>query len=396
MSDEQQRPAQGANLKYVGIGAAVIALAVVTFGIATRSIADADLAQTAADAAIPTVAVLQLGAPSRDDTKVSASTSNGGLVLPGNVQAYNAAPIFARTNGYVRRWLVDIGDSVKAGQTLAILDAPELDQQLAQARAAYQSALAEQKLAQSTSTRWSAMLAKDAVSKQEADEKAGDFAAKSAVTNAEAANVKRLVALQGFTRLTAPFAGVVTSRSAQIGALVVSGNAAAQPLFTIADIERMRIYVRVPQGVSSEIRPGLRGTMALPEYPGRRFEAVLTRSASAVDTQSGTVLIELQAANTDRALKPGAFAQVTLPIGSGTSALRVPSSAILFREEGPAVGYVDPKGKVTVVPVGLGRDEGQTVEVTSGLKGNERVIVTPPDALATGDVVRVESGRAAK
>ncbi|WP_443971000.1 efflux RND transporter periplasmic adaptor subunit [Sphingobium sp. CR28] len=396
MSDEQQKPAQGANLKYVGIGAAVIALAVVAFGVATRSIADADLAQTAADAAIPTVAVLQLGAPPTGDAKANAGTADGGLVLPGNVQAYNAAPIFARTNGYVRRWLVDIGDSVKAGQTLAILDAPELDQQLAQARAAYQSALAEQKLAQSTSARWSAMLAKDAVSKQEADEKAGDFAAKSAVTNAEAANVKRLVALQGFTRLTAPFAGVVTSRSAQIGALVVSGNAAAQPLFTIADVKRMRIYVRVPQGASSEIRPGLGATMTLPEYPGRRFQAVLTRSASAVDTQSGTVLIELQAANPDRALKPGAFAQVTLPIGSGTNALRVPSSAILFREEGPAIGYVDPKGKVTVVPVGLGRDEGQTVEVTSGLKGNERVIVTPPDALATGDVVRVESGRAPK
>lgn len=396
MSDEQQKPAQGANLKYVGIGAVTIALAVVAFGVVTRSLADADLAQTAADAAIPTVAVLQLGAPPTGDAKAKGSTADSGLVLPGNVQAYNAAPIFARTNGYVRRWLVDIGDSVKAGQTLAILDAPELDQQLAQARAAYQSALAEQKLAQSTSTRWSAMLAKDAVSKQEADEKAGDFAAKSAVTNAEAANVKRLVALQGFTRLTAPFAGVVTSRSAQIGALVVSGNAAAQPLFTIADVERMRIYVRVPQGASSEIRPGLGATMTLPEYPGRRFQAVLTRSASAVDTQSGTVLIELQAANPDRALKPGAFAQVTLPIGSGTNALRVPSSAILFREEGPAIGYVDPKGKVTVVPVGLGRDEGQTVEVTSGLKGNERVIVTPPDALTTGDVVRVESGRAPK
>lgn len=397
MSDEQQHPAQSANLKRIGIGAGVVALAVVAFGIATRSFADADLEKTAADAAIPTVAILQLGGPvAKPDGAKPADGAGTGLVLPGNVQAFNTAPIYARTNGYVRRWLVDIGDSVRAGQPLAILDAPELDQQLAQARADYQTALAEQKLAQTTSVRWNAMLAKDAVSRQETDEKAGDLAARTAVANAQAANVKRLVALQGFTRLSAPFSGVVTSRSAQIGALVVSGNAAAQPLFTVADVHRMRIYVRVPQGVSGQIKPGLRATMTLPEYPGRSFDAVMTRSADAVDAQSGTVLIELQADNPDRALKHGAFAQVTLPVAGGARAIRVPSSAILFREEGPAIGYVDAKGKVTVVPVGLGRDEGQQVEIASGLKGNERVIVTPPDALETGDTVRVESGSAKK
>ncbi len=208
----------------------------------------------------------------------------------------------------MRRWLVDIGDPVKDGETLAILDAPEVDQQLAQARADYRTALAEQNLAKTTSERWRTLLAKDAVSQQEADEKAGDFAAKTAVANAQAANVRRLSALQGFTRLTAPFAGVVTSRSAQIGALVTAGSASSQPpLFTVSDVRRMRTYVRVPQGFSAQVHPGVHATMTLPEYPGRTFNAEVTRTARAVDQQSGTVLVELQSDNADRALEPGAM-----------------------------------------------------------------------------------------
>lgn len=390
MSDEQQNR----TLKRVGIGAGVVAIAVVALGIAARSGADAELARTTADAATPTVAVMRpdsipTGDAAKDDDK-------GGLVLPGTIQAFNSAPIYARTNGYVRKWLVDIGDNVREGQTLAILDAPEVDQQLAQARADYQTAVAQQKLAQSTSTRWASMLEKDAVSKQEADEKAGDLAAKSAVTNAQLANVKRLSALQGFTRLVAPFSGVVTSRSAEIGALVASGNASAQPLFTVADVHRMRIYVRVPQAASAQVAPGLHASLTVPEYPGRSFDAVMTRSAGAVDPQSGTMLIELQADNPDRALKAGGFAQVTLPIAGTHGSVRVPSSALLYRESGPAIGIVDGHGKVTVKPVSIGRDEGQVVEIVSGLTGREQVIVTPPDALETGDTVRVESASAKK
>ncbi len=392
MSDEIQNK----TLTRVGIGVGVIALAAVALGIATRSGADAELEKTANDAAVPTVAVIQPDRASGAASTTRKDKNAGGLVLPGNVQAFNSAPIYARTNGYVRKWLVDIGDSVRAGQPLAILDAPEVDQQLAQARADYETALAEQKLAQSTSTRWSTMLGKDAVSKQEADEKAGDFAAKSAVTNAQLANVKRLVALQGFTRLAAPFSGVVTSRSAQIGALVTSGSASAQPLFTVADVHRMRVYVRVPQAASGQIAPGLHATLTLPEHPGRTFDAVMTRSAGAVDPQSGTMLIELQADNPDRVLKPGAFAQVTLPIAGTGGNVHVPSSALLFRDTGPAVGIVDARGKVTVKPVSIGRDEGAQVEIVSGLTGKEQVIVTPPDALETGDTVRVESASAKK
>lgn len=382
----QDQPAGGPDsrmLKRVGIGAGVIALAVVAIGMATRISATDELRGTAQKAAIPSVAVV---APQSD-------AKGGALVLPGNVQAYNSAAIYARTNGYVSRWLADIGDSVRAGQSLAVLDAPEIDQQLAQAQADYQTALANQRLAATTAKRWSVMLAKDAVSQQESDEKAGDLAAKSALSNAAMANVKRLRALQGFTRLAAPFDGVVTSRSAQIGALVVAGNAASQPLFTVSDVHRMRIYVRVPQGYSAQVKPGMAATLMLPEYPGRTFTATLTSSAGAVDAQSGAVLVQLQAANPDRALKPGAFAQVSFNVGQGGgNGLSLPGSAILYGNDGPTVALVGRDSRVTVRPVTITRDEGATVLVTGGITARDRVIDSPPDSIQSGDRVSVQSG----
>jgi len=373
------------TLKRAGIGAAIAAVAIVVFGIVSRTGDAKQLAATAADGALPTVVVV---AP-------ASGEAGNALVLPGNVQAYNSAAIFARTNGYVSRWLADIGDHVHSGQALAVLDAPEVDQQLAQAQADYQTALANQRLAGTTSRRWSAMLAQDAVSQQEADEKAGDLAAKSALANASLANVKRLKALQGFTRLSAPFDGVVTSRSAQIGALVVSGNAAAQPLFTVSDIHRMRIYVKVPQGYSAQVHPGMQASLTLPEFPGRSFGATLTRSAGAVDAQSGAVLVELQADNGDGALKPGAFAQVSFSIAT-LGGLRLPGSAILYGDKGPTVAVVDRAGNVTVKPVTIARDEGNVVEVSAGVTPADRVIDTPPDAIRSGDVVRVQAAARGK
>ncbi|HYZ48561.1 MAG TPA: efflux RND transporter periplasmic adaptor subunit [Sphingomonas sp.] len=380
MSEEIRLP----RLKRAGLLAAVVAIGVAAAGIAARSSADHQLAATAQEAAIPTVAVVR--------PKPGGGDSD--LVLPGNVQAFNSAPIFARTNGYVRRWLVDIGDPVQAGQTLAILDAPEIDQQLAQARADYQTAVANQRLAATTARRWNTLLQKDAVSRQEFDEKAGDYAAKSAVANAQMANVRRLKALQGFERLAAPFAGVVTSRTAQIGALVTSGTAASQPLFTVSDTHRMRVYVRVPQNFSAQVHPGLHGNLTVPEYPGRNFDVVIVRTAKAVDPQSGTVLVELQAQNADRALQPGAYAQVSFRLVSGASTLRLPGSAILFREAGPTVVAVGPNNRVRLRPVKLGRDQGKEVEILSGLTGAERIVDTPPDAIESGDQVHVEAERA--
>lgn len=389
MSDiipEQNQPVTGPDsrtLKRVGIGAAVIAIAVVGFGVATRISATNELRGTAEKAAIPSVAVVS---PKQDG-------KGGALVLPGNVQAYNSAAIYARTNGYVSRWLADIGDNVRAGQSLAVLDAPEVDQQLAAAQADYQTALAQQRLAETTAKRWAVMLAKDAVSKQESDEKNGDLAARSAVTNAAMANVKRLRALQGFTRLAAPFDGVVTSRAAQIGALVVAGNAASQPLFTVSDVHRMRIYVRVPQGYSAQVKPGMAATLMLPEYPGRTFTATLTSSAGAVDAQSGAVLVQLQAENPDRALKPGAFAQVSFNVGQGGgNGMSLPGSAILYGNDGPTVAVVGKDNRVTVRPVTITRDEGATVLISGAIRPGDKVIDSPPDSIQSGDKVSVASG----
>ncbi|QGP80646.1 efflux RND transporter periplasmic adaptor subunit [Sphingobium sp. CAP-1] len=374
------------TLKRVGIGAGIVALLVVGAGMAPRISATNGLRDIAAQASVPTVATVL---PQRGD-------KSGALVLPGNVQAYNSAAIYARTNGYVRQWLADIGDNVRAGQSLAILDAPEVDQQLAQAQADYQTALANQRLADTTARRWSVMLEKDAVSRQESDEKAGDLAAKSALSNAALANVKRLRALQGFTRLGAPFDGVVTSRSAQIGALVVAGNAASQPLFTVSDIHRMRVYVRVPQAYSAQLRVGMPATLSLPEYPDRRFRATLTSSSGAVDTQSGAVLVQLQADNPDRALKPGAFAQVSFDVGQGNgNGLTLPGSAILYGNDGPTVAIVGRDGRVAVRPVAIARDEGARVVISGGIAPDDRVIDTPPDSIQSGDKVNVQKSAAA-
>jgi RND family efflux transporter MFP subunit len=367
------------TLKRVGVGAAVVALALVGIGVATRIHATNNLAAVSQEAAVPTVAVVT----------PTPNQGGDGLVLPGNIQAYNSAAINARTTGYVRKWLADIGDHVQAGQTLAILDAPELDQQLASAKADYQTALANRNLAATTSRRWQSMLAQDAVSRQEADEKAGDLAAKSAVANAALANVRELSALHGFTLLKAPFGGIVTSRSAQIGALVVAGNAASQPLFTISDTGRMRIYVRVPQVSSAQVRPGMQATITLPEFPGREFVATLVRSAGAVDATSGAVLVELQADNREGALKPGAYANVRFAVQGTGGGMRLPGSAIIYGGEGPTVAVVGRDNRVTLRPVTIARDEGKTVLLSVGVHPGDRVADSPPDSIRSGDKVRI-------
>lgn len=372
------------NLRKIGIGAAIVAIAVVGIGIGTRVRADHNLEAVAQESSVQTVNVIT---PATD-------AAGQGLTLPGNIQAYNSAALYARTNGYVRRWLADIGDRVAAGQTLAIIDAPEVDQQLAQAQADYQTANANQSLARTTAVRWDALLARDAVSKQEADEKRGALAANTALTNAQSANVRRLKALKGFTRIQAPFAGVVTSRSAQVGALIVAGTAASQPLFTVSDVRRVRIFVRVPQGNSGLIHNGMQAKLTVPEFPGRTFNATLTRSAGAVDPASGSVLVQLEADNSAGALKPGAYAQINFPLAT-SSGITLPASAIITRESGTVVAIVDARNRVHLRPVTIARDEGAIVQIGSGLTGRERIVDTPPDAIAEGDQVRVEKAAAA-
>jgi RND family efflux transporter MFP subunit len=365
------------KVKRIAIGVALVALVLAALGIGSRFLSQRHLADNVDQAVVPTVQyVLPQG---------GSSTSE--LNLPGNIQAWNSAAIYARTNGYLREWLADIGQKVRAGQPLAILDAPDLDPQLEQAKADYQTTLAQQALAGTTAKRWTTLLKSDAVSQQEADEKAGDYKAKIAVANASLANVKRLRALEGFTRLRAPFAGTVTSRTAQIGALVVSGNSAALPLFTVSDVHRIRVYVRVPQSYSAQLHNGMHAKLTIPEYPQRSFDAVMTKSSGAVDNSSGAVLVELQLDNPDEVLKPGAFAQVSFPLGSAGGTVRIPSSALIFAANGTTVAVVDGDGRVAIKPVTIARDLGKQLEIASGLKPTDRVLDSPPDAIQAGDLV---------
>jgi len=372
----------GPNLKRTGIIAAVAAIAVVGIGIGTRVHSQAQLATWTHDQSTPTVNVIH--------AKPSAATT--ALTLPATLQALQSAPIYARTSGYIRKWFVDIGDPVRPGQLLAVIDAPEVDQQLAAARADLQTARANQQLAATTATRWQTMLGKDAVSKQETDEKVGDLAAKSALANAARANVSRLQYQQGFTRLTAPFAGVVTTRSTDIGALVTAGSAASAPLFTVSDVSKIRAFVKVPQAYSAQVHPGMEVQLTLPEYPGRTFKAVMTRSADAVDTSSGTVLVELLADNNDRALKPGAYSQATFPIGGAGTAVELPASAMIIGKNGTQVAVLDTGGTVRLKTVTIGRDLGDRVQISAGLTPADQVIDNPPDSIQSGDKVQVARG----
>lgn len=374
--------ASGFNMRRAGIMAVLIALVLVVLGLALRAKAYSDLKADSSQNTTLTV----LAVP------VKRAATSAALVLPGNIQALNAAAIYAQTSGYLRHWFVDIGDNVRRDQILAAIDTPDVAQQLAQARADYQTAVANRQLAQTTAVRWSALLAKDAVSKQEADEKSGDLSAKTALSNAARANVRRLQAQLSFGLIHAPFDGVVTSRTTQIGALIVAGSASSTPLFTIADVRRVRIYIHVPQSNSAQIIKGMHATLALPEYPARLFDAVVTRTADAVEPQSGSMLVELQADNSDHALKPGAYAQVTLPLTGALPALYIPSSALISRGNGTYVATVVGQNKVKLLPIKVGQDDGRSIEVLSGLHGDEHVIDTPPDAIADGDTVRVMMG----
>ena len=382
---QEAPPVEGRTLRRIGIIAAIVALLLAAWGILSRRHSDRDLRQWTDAQAVPTVQVFH----------PTPSAAGDALVLPGNVQAYNSAAVYARTSGYVRQWFVDIGSRVRTGQVLAVIDAPEVEQQLAQAQADLQTSRANQALSQITATRWVALQKQDAVSQQETDEKTGDLAARRAVTNASLANVRRLQALIGFTRIISPFAGVVTSRATQIGQLVTAGSATAQPLFTVSAVTRMRVYVRVPQLYSAAIRTGMHVGLTLPDYPGRTFDATLTRAAEAVDQASGTELVELQAPNPDGALKPGAYAQAHFPVAGASNSVTIPSSALLFRGDGTSVAVVDRRGRVALRPVTIGTDRGATLEISRGLGPGDVAVDSPPDSIATGDRVHARAKQAA-
>jgi RND family efflux transporter MFP subunit len=369
------------KLVKVSVIIGAVGLVLAGIGIFQRSNATAELAKIASQSAIPTVSVIN----------AALSDDASALVLPGNLEPLNSASIYAQTNGYIKEWLVDIGDPVKKGQVLAILDAPELLHQLAQAKADYATALAEQNNAQSMADRATSLMKMNsaAISREMVEQRSREAEAKTAATAAARANVNRLESLQAFTKLTAPFDGQVTSRSAQVGELVVAGNSNAQPLFTISDTHLMRVFVRVPQNYAAQMQTGQQAELVLPEHNGKTFPAAVTRSAHAVDVASGSVLVELQANNDDGALMPGAYTQVSFKLATTKDRIRIPGSAILYRDKQPAIATIDDKNIVTLKPITIGRDEGTTVEVVAGITASDRIITTPPDAIRSGDEVRV-------
>ncbi|HJT99309.1 MAG TPA: efflux RND transporter periplasmic adaptor subunit, partial [Rhodanobacteraceae bacterium] len=288
-----------------------------------------------------------------------------------------------------KSWKVDIGAPVKGGQLMAEIETPDLDQQLLQAKADLATAQANAALAETTAKRWKSMLGSDSVSKQEVDEKEGDFNAKQAMVKAAQANVDRIQALKGFTRIVAPFDGVVTARNTDVGALINVGGAAGQELFVVSDTKKLRVYVSVPQNYVPSIPPGTKATITVPEHPGRKYEATVESSSQSVNVASGSTLMQLGVDNASGELLPGGFANVSLELPRNVAALRVPSSALLFDKNGLRVATVGADNKVQLKKVTIARDLGQFIEIGSGLTPEDRVIQSPPDGLADGDLTHV-------
>jgi RND family efflux transporter MFP subunit len=311
------------------------------------------------------------------------------LVLPGNIQAFIDTPIYARTTGYLKRWHADIGTRVKAGQLLAEIDTPEIDDQLQQARADLATATANYQLSDKTAARWKELLVTDSVAKQEADEKASDAQAKKAVLDGARYNVSRLEKLQSFKRIYAPFAGVITARNTDVGALIDAGSGGTgKELFHVAAIDKLRVYVSVPQAYSRDTVPGTPAELTLGEFPDRRFPGKVVRTSGAIDATTRTLLTEVDLDNPNAELMPGAYAQVHIKAQSSRPAVVVPINTLLFRPDGTHVAVVQ-NDKVTLTKVVLGRDFGTEMEVISGLDPNAAVIVNPSDSLTPGSQVRV-------
>jgi len=347
--------------------------------LSSRFEAQARLREVTAASAIPTVSVVQ---PSEVGPRP--------LLLPGRLVAWAEAPVYARTSGFLQRRLVDIGDRVTAGQVLAEIDAPEVDQQLAAAEAALATVGAQRDLSARTAQRWTELGARSVVSQQATDERRGDLAARTAQRNQAEAEVNRLRALIGFKQVVAPFAGTVTTRATDVGALIVAAATNAQPLFTVTDSAKLRLYVRVPQAYSASIGPGVVARFTVPEHGDRSFTAELTRTAEALDVQSGSMLVQFTVDNAQSELTPGGYAQVRieLPPRPGTAQVRIPSSALIFRSTGTSVAVVDDQGQVAVKPVRIARDLGAELDISSGIERGDWVINGPSDAIRTGDVVR--------
>ncbi|MBB3226268.1 RND family efflux transporter MFP subunit [Luteibacter sp. Sphag1AF] len=384
-SFQSPSPTPRRRLRVAGIIAAIVILAIVVAGVATRANDARTISKWTDEQATPTVAVVE---PESGD-------KGHDLQLPGRLEAYARAPIYARVSGYLKSWSADIGAKVKAGQLLAEIETPDLDQQLLQARADLASAQANAALAGTTAKRWEGMRDSDSVSKQEVDEKTGDFTAKQALARSAQANVDRIMALKSFTRIVAPFDGVVTARETDVGALINAGGG-GQELFVVSDTHTLRMYVNVPQNYAPSIREGASATLSVPEYPGQTFTGKVEASANAINAATGTTLVQVAVDNRDGKLLPGSYASVKFDLPSDAGSLRVPASALVFDDKGLRVAVVDAQNKVAFKQVTITRDYGKSVQLGSGIAAGDRVIESPPDGLADGDTVRIAAPDKAK
>jgi RND family efflux transporter MFP subunit len=369
-----------------GLAATVLVLGIVIYsGIHERAQAESTLGASTERAAVPIVNVVE---PS------SAGLSQE-IVLPGNTQAFNDTPIYARTNGYLKHWYVDIGAHVKQGQLLADIDTPEVDQQLDQARADLKNAQANEQLAQITAARWQNLLKTNSVSKQETDQAVSDLSARQASVDSMTANVHRLEQLQSFEKVYAPFAGVITARNTDIGALINAGaGGVPQELFHMAAVDKLRVYVAVPEVDSLAAQTGAKATLTLDEFPGETFEGTIVRDSDSIDSATRTLNVEVDVNNAQGRIKTGAYAFVHLKLPQSAHAsaqsLTIPANTLLFRSEGLRVGVVR-NGHAELTPIKIGRDFGATVEVVAGLQPADRVIVNPSDSLTSGSPVQVST-----
>lgn len=371
------RPVHGVLILVVAL---VIVAAIVIAGVVPRLRAKAEVRTETDNLAVPAVNVIhpKRGSPQQE------------IVLPGNIQAFIDAPIYARTNGYLQSWYFDIGARVRKGQLLAIIDTPEVDQQLQQARADLNTAQANLRLSEITNNRYDGLKNTDSVAQQDVDNARGDFAAKKATVDSAAYNVKRLEDLQSFTKVYSPFDGVITARNTDIGQLINSGSASpAKELFHVAATRTLRVFINVPQQYSVAAKPGLSADLTLAQFPGRKFQGKLVRTANAIDLASRTLLVEVDVDNSTGELLPGAFTEVHLKIPTDIPTFILPVNTLIFRAQGLQVAAVENNNTAKLLPITLGRDFGAEVEVVSGLTGQESIIASPPDSIIDGEQVRI-------
>src|ERR1700732_3413567 len=380
MASKDTKAPSRRSLVTAATAAVLLAGIVVGYGFIDRAQSKQEVVQWTNTQAITTVALAQLIPGSTHQT----------LTLPGNIQPFNRAAILARVNRYVKAWDHDIGSPVKAGQVLATIDAPDLDQQLSQAKATLASVKANLQIANLTANRNNILLQKQIVAQQLADQTTADATAKEAVVDANEANVRQLEAMQSFKTLAAPFDGVVTARNVELGMLINSGGS-GQPLFEVSDLHRVRIFVQVPQSFSAGLAPGMKATFEMPQYPGVQFDATLSHISRSINANSHSMQVELQADNAAGKFFGGGYCNVHFEIPTDANLVKIPSTALVTGNQGTQVATLDSNDKVVLKKVQLGRDFGDSVEVIAGLSPSDRIINNPPETLNPGDAVHVAS-----